>query len=317
MFGLVVNRRPELTSSALSGAGRGATVTGMSQAVPMFLLNALLDDFSMIRRPGAGGAAGRAGGAPRAAEPASVAVGRQVVAAEDWSDAFTDPSDAAPELPNLPVLIHGPAARALAGYRTAAAVWPAVGIDIAHERDRHCGESVHRSLAHLTQLPRSVPVTVGLALEPGWRDGLSMISARGRSVRFAVCGVDAPDAPVLVEAIRAAVAERCAFSWSCGLWGAVTDPWDAQLPGVLNVLLATAAALRGDGGAEIGAQLARTDPVELVDDVSELDDAAARQIRALLDGFAVPRVAPVVDSLRDLDLLPKASQEPCDGLAIR
>lgn len=314
MFGLVVNRRPELTSSALSGAGHGATVTDMSQAVPMFLLNALLDDFSMIRRPGAGGGAKRGGGAPRAAEPASPAVGRRVVQAEDWSDAFTDPSGA---VLGLPVLIHGPAARALAGYRTAAAVWPAVGIDIAQERDRHCGESVHRSLAHLTQLPRSVPVTVGLPLGSGWRDGLSMIIARGRSVRFAVCGVDAPDAAVLVDAIRAAVAERCAFSWSCGRWGAVTDSWGAELPGILNVLLATAAALRGDGGAEIGAQLARTDRVEIVDDVSELDDATARQIRALLDGFAVPRVAPVVDSLQDLDLLPKASQESLDGLAVR
>ncbi|HEU5357227.1 MAG TPA: hypothetical protein VFU65_22335 [Actinocrinis sp.] len=286
----------------------------MSQAVPMLLLNALLDDFSMIRGPGAGSGAGRAGGAPRVAEPISPAVGRRVVAAEAWADALTDPSDA---VPGLPLMIHGPAARAMAGYRTAAAAWPAVGIDIAQERDRHCGESVHRSLAHLTQLPRSVPVTVGLALEPGWRDGLSMISARGRSVRFAVCGVDAPDAPVLVEAIRAAVAERCSFSWSCGLWGAVTDSWDAQLPGILNVLLATAVAVRGGGGAEIGAQLARTDRVEIVDDVTELDDATARQIRALLDGFAVPRVAPVVDALRDLDLLPKAVREPWDGLAVR
>lgn len=280
----------------------------------MLLLNALLDDFSMIRRPGAGGGAGRAGGASRAAEPASPAVGRRVVQAEGWPDVAAAPASA---VADLPVLIHGAAARALAGYRAAAAALPAVGIDIAHERDRHCGESVHRSLAHLTQLPRTVPVTVGLALEPGWRDALSMIIARGRSVRFAVCGVDAPSAPVLVEAIRAAVAERCSFSWSCGLWQAVTDPWDAELPGILNVLLATAAALRGGGGAEVGAQLARTDRVEIVDDICELDDDAVRRIRALLDGFAVPRVAPVVDSLRDLDLLPKVMPEPWDGAGAR
>jgi hypothetical protein len=280
----------------------------------MLLLNALLDDFSMIRRPGAGGGAGRAAGVPRAGEPVSPAVGRRVVEAEGWPDAA---AASAGGISDLPVMIHGEAARALAGYRTAAAARPAVGIDIAHERDRHCGESVHRSLAHLTQLPRTVPVTVGLALEPGWRDALSMIIARGRSVRFAVCGVDAPDAPVLVEAIRAAVAERCSFSWSCGLWQAVTDPWDAELPGILNVLLATAAALRGGGGAEIGAQLARTDRVEIVDDICELDDDAVRRIRALLDGFAVPRVAPVVDSLRDLDLLPKVMPEPWDGVGVR
>jgi hypothetical protein len=280
----------------------------------MLLINALLDDFSMIRRPGAGSGAGRAGGAPRAGEPVSPAVGRRVVAAEDWADVLAStPGD----VQDLPVMIHGPAVRALAGYRTAAAAWPAVGIDIAHERDRHCGESVHRSLAHLTELPRTVPVTVGLALEPGWRDALSMIIARGRSVRFAICGVDAPDAPVLIEAIRAAVAERCSFSWSCGQWQAVTDRWNAELPGILNVLLATAAALRGGGGAEIGAQLARTDRVEIVDDICALDDGAVRSIRALLDGFAVPRVAPVVDSLRDLDLLPKAMPESWDGIGVR
>jgi hypothetical protein len=286
----------------------------MSRAVSTVLLNALLDDFSMIRRPGPGIGTGSAGGAPQPAEPVSAAVRQRAIAAEGWPD-MSDALRAAAA--DLPVMIHGPVARALACYRTMAATWPVAGIDIAHERDRHCGESVHRSLRHLTELPRTIPVTVGLALEPGWRDALSMIGARGRSVRFAVCGVDAPNAPVLVEAIRAAVAERCSFSWSCGRWHAVTEPWDAELPGILNVLLATATALRGGGGAQIGAQLARTDRVEVVDDVCDLDDEIARQIRALLDGFAVLRVAPVVDSLCDLDLLPKAFQEPRDGIGVR
>lgn len=204
------------------------------------------------------------------------------------------------------MLIHGSAAKALAGYRAAAAVWPAVGIDVAHERDRHCVESVHRSLAQLTDLQRTVPVTVGLALESGWRDALSLIVARGRSVRFNVCGVDAPDAPVLIDVIRTAVGERCSFSWARGDWRAVTDPWTTELPGILNVLLATAAAVHGETSAEIGELLARTDQVDVVDAVRDLDDETARRVRALLDGFAVPRVAPVVDALSDLDLLPKA-----------
>lgn len=198
--------------------------------------------------------------------------------------------------------------KTLAAYHAASTLWPAVGIDVAHEPDRHCVESVHRALAHLTALPRTVPVTVGLALEPGWRDALSLILARGRAVRFAVRGVDAPDAPVLVDAIRTAVGERCSFSWDCGTWQPVTDPRTTQLPGILNVLLATAAALRGDSGAGIGAQLVRTDQVDVVDAVCELDDETAWRIRGLLDGFAVPRVAPVVDALSDLDLLPKQPQ---------
>lgn len=292
----------------------GATVTDMSRAVSAILLNALLDDFSMVRRPGTGVATGRVGGMSRPAEPVSPAIGRLVIEPGNWEDMTQWPS---PRGADLPVLIHGPAARVLSGYPAAAAAFPAVGIDIAHERDRHCVESVHRTLAHSSELPRTVPVTVGLSLESGWRDALGMIVARGRSVRFAVCGVDAPDAPVLVEAIRAVVAEGCGFSWSCGPWRAVTEPWDAQLPGILNTLLAVAAALRGGGGAEIGAQLARTDPVEIVDDVAGLELRTAERIRALLGGFAVPRPAPVVDSLCDLDLLPKPRQDAWERPGVR
>lgn len=280
-------------------------MTDMSRAVPMFLLNALLDDFSLARRPGARSSGARAAGAATARDGVSSAVGRRVVDAQRWESAQTATPGGGHQ---LPVLIHGSASKALAGYRSASSVWPAVGLDIAHERDRHCVESVHRSLAQLNDLPRTVPVTVGLALESGWRDALSLILARGRSVRYDVCGVDAPDAPALVDAIRRAVAERCSFSWACGSWRPVTDAWDTQLPGILNVLLATAAALHGEGSAEIGAQLARTDLVDVVDAVCELDDETARRVRALVDGFAVPRVGPVVDSLSDLDLLPKERQ---------
>ena len=280
----------------------------MSRAVPAFLLNALLDDFSLVRRPGGkGGGLRTKSAAVRAEVPSAVpsAVGRQAVDAPRWDSAPIPPVAGQQE---LAILVHGSAPKALAGYRAASAVWPAVGIDVAHERDRHCVESVHRSLARLTELPRTVSVTVGLALEPGWRDALSLIVARGRSVRFDVCGVDTPDAPVLVDAIRTAVSERCSFSWARGTWQAVTGPWATELPGILNVLLATAAALHGEGGAEIGAQLARTDQVDVVDAVCDLDDETARRVRALLDGFAVARVAPVVDSLSDLDLLPKERQ---------
>jgi hypothetical protein len=276
----------------------------MSPAVPTFLLNALLDDFSLVRRPGGKGGGARVANAAIRAEVPS-AVGRQAVDAQRWESA---PIAALTGQQELPVLIHGPASKALAGYRAASAVWPAIGIDIAHERDRHCVESVHRSLAHLTDLPRTVSVTIGLALESSWRDALSLIVARGRSVRFGVCGIDSPDAPALVDAIRTAVGERCSFSWARGDWRAVTDPWGTELPGILNVLLATAAALQGEGSAGIGAQLARTDQVDVVDAVCDLDDETARRIRSLLDGFAVPRVAPVVDSLSDLDLLPKERQ---------
>jgi hypothetical protein len=49
--------------------------------------------------------------------------------------------------------------------------------------------------------------------------------------------------------------------------------------------------------------------VDVVDAVSELDDGMAREVRALLSGFAVREVGQVVDSLSDLDLLPKAAHQ--------
>ncbi len=288
----------------------------MSRAVSKLLLNALLDDYSLIRRQCADGENAHGSGAVGAgfshAAAGSVvvalspAIGRRAVAADRWDGTLVG----APGEPDLPVLIHGPAAQALAVYRSAGVdaggPWPPVGIDIAEDRERHCVESVHKSLAVLTDVPRTVPVTVGLQLEPGWRDALSLITARGRCVRFAVCGIGAPDAPALVDVLRTAVAEGCAFSWAAGAWQPVTDPWSGPLPGILNVLLAVAEAVRGASATTVAAQLSRTDQVDVVDAVCDLDDAIAGRIRALLGGFAVPRVRPVVDAFSALDLLPKA-----------
>ena len=275
----------------------------------MFLLHALIDDFSSIPRSGAGGAAKRVIPPGAAGWVVSPAVGRRVIEAGCCANGVDGSLFGGTE---ASVLIHGSAARALTAWRSAAALWPSVGIDVDQDRDRHCVESAHRGLALLTELPRNVPVTFGLAIAPGWRDALDLILARGRSVRFSVCGVDAPDAPAMVDAVRAAVAERCAFSWSPGPWQVVTDPWEGPLPGILNVLLATAAALGGADAGEVGAELARTDRVDVVDSVCELDEATARRIRALLGGFAVREVGPVVDALCDLELLPKARQDQAE-----
>jgi hypothetical protein len=287
-------------------------VTDMSRRVPTFLLHALIDDFSSVPPSSAEGSAKPAPRSDPAAWIGSPAVGRRVVGAEHCrpgADRF--PAEGA----KGPVLVHGPAAEALAGWRSASAQWPRIGVDVAQDRDRHCVESVHRSLALLSGLPRKVPVIIELAVEPGWRDALDLILARGRSVRFSVCGVDAPDSNAMIEPIRAAVSERCAFSWSTGPWQPVTDLSEGPLPGILNVLLATAAALRGAGADEIGAELARTDQVDVVDSVRALDPATAQRIRAVLDGFAVRRVGRVVDALCGLDLLPKAGQDRADTAA--
>src|SRR5258708_18399199 len=153
----------------------------MSRAVSMVLLHALIDDFSTVPRSGASGGIGRGKGSARAAPVVSPAVGRRVVDAASCADG---PGAAVLADWSTAVLIHGAATRALAVWGPAAAVRPETGIDVAEEPERHCVESVHRSLALLTELPRTVPVTVGLAMGPGWRDALDLILARGRSVRF-------------------------------------------------------------------------------------------------------------------------------------
>jgi hypothetical protein len=306
MFGVVVNRRGELTPYALSSRQGGATVTDMSRVVPMFLLHALIDDFSSVSRPGEGADAHRTAGAQRSALLTSPAIGRRVIHADNWDDAV---AGAMPREPDVPLLIHGPAPKALAAWHSVETLQGSSGLDIAQDRERHSIESAHRSLALLAELPRAVPVAVGLALDAGWRDALDLILARGRSVRFAVFGLDSPDSPAIVEAIRTAAAMRCAFSWSSGPWQAVTDPSAGPLPGILNVLLATAVALDTGNAAAIGVELGRTDPVDVVDAVRDLRETTARRTRKLINGFAVAHVASIVDALSDLELLPKARPE--------
>ena len=253
------------------------------------------------------------------------------------------PSEAAG--PAVPLLIHGAAPAALAAWKSAArgdqnradpfradqpsggaaagatAYRPRIyGIDIARGLGRRGAEAAHSSLGMLTDLPRTVPVTVSLCLGEGWRDTMALIRARGRGVRFHVYSADSPGRRVLADAVRAAVAEGCAFSWACAAWQPITEPAQgpeslgvdpagpasARLPGILNILLATAQALRGADSTAVAEELDRTDPVDVVDAVRELGPAEARRIRRLLHGFAVYRTAPIVDALTDLGLLPKA-----------
>jgi hypothetical protein len=320
----------------------------MSPASTTVLLGAILEDFSQVTQPHAR--------ISRLRPPVPAAVACQAVDAEALRDrgrpapaAAPAPSEA-PETPEatVPLLIHGAAPAALAAWKSAALGDPAradrpsagagagsaalrpriYGIDIARGLGRRGAEAAHSSLGMLTDLPRSVPVTVSLCLGEGWRDTMALIRARGRGVRFHVYSADSPGRRVLADAIRAAVAEGCAFSWACAAWQPVTEPAHGSepaaegphgppadgagaapaaghLPGILNILLATARALQGADSTAVAAELARTDRVDVVDAVRELSPAEARRIRRLLRGFAVYRTAPVVDALTGLGLLPK------------
>lgn len=313
----------------------------MSPASTSVLLDAILEDFSQVARPHARFS--------RLRPPVPAVVACQAVDAEALRDRGRSapapaPSEAAG--PAVPLLIHGAAPAALAAWKSAALGDPAradqpaggpvaavpahrpriYGIDIARGLGRRGAEAAHSSLGMLTDLPRTVPVTVSLCLGEGWRDTMALIRARGRGVRFHVYSADSPGRRVLADAIRAAVAEGCAFSWACAGWQPVTEPaqgsaqcstqgsdafggdtgpGSTRLPGILNILLATAQALHGADSTAVAEELDRTDPVDVVDAVRELGPAEARRIRRLLHGFAVYRTAPTVDALTDLGLLPK------------
>jgi hypothetical protein len=302
----------------------------MSPASNSVLLGAILEDFSQVARP-------HVTISSRSHVPSPAVSCRAVEA-----DAFRDrdralPASATPDPvggPPTPLLIHGAAPAALAAWKSAAAADKArgappeadrsrhgiYGIDIARGPGRRGAEAAHSSLGMLTDLPRTVPVTVGLSLGQGWRDTMALIRARGRGVRFQIYSGDAPQRRTLADAIRAAVAEGCAFSWSCAHWQPVTEPpldtapaeggrgADAgPLPGILNILLATARAIQGADSTAVATELARTDTVDVVDAVRALSPHTARRIRRLLRGFAVYRTAPAVDALTDLGLLPKVA----------
>jgi hypothetical protein len=295
----------------------------MSPASTSLLLGALLEDFSQVSRPNS-----RISSRPRASSPA---VACRAVEAETYRDLDrAAPVSAEPDTvsdPATPVLIHGAAPASLAAWKSAMAADKAsngqvdadrsprahiYGIDIVRGLGRRGAEAAHSSLGMLAELPRTVPVTVGLTLGEGWRDTMAMIRARGRGVRFHVYA-DSPGQRTMADAIRAATGEGCAFSWSCAHWRPVTEPAQdtdpiaetGALPGILNILLATAQAVRGADSGAVAAELGRTDTVDVVDAIQELSPLIARRVRRLLRGFAVYRTAPAVDALTDLGLLPK------------
>jgi hypothetical protein len=269
----------------------------MSPASTSVLLGALLEDFSQVTRPNS-----RISGRPHAPSPA---VACRAVEADTYRDLDrAAPVSAKPDTvpdPATPVLIHGSAPVALAAWKSAMAADKAsndqldadrlrsariYGIDIARGLGRRGAEAAHSSLGMLAELPRTVPVTVGLTLSPGWRDTMALIRARGRGVRFHVYS-DSPGQRTMADAIRSAVAENGA------------------LPGILNILLATAQAVRGADSSAVATELGRTDTVDVVDAVVELSPLIARRVRRLLRGFAVYRTSPAIDALTDLGLLPK------------
>jgi hypothetical protein len=283
----------------------------MSPTVSALLLIGLLEDFSAIspprraiRPPWDGAeAAARVGDSPAVGSRAIDARGAQA-----WMRARPlNPSD-----PDIRVIIHGAAPTALAAWKTVRDLDPAAGIDVPRGFDQRQAAAGHWNLGILADVPRTTPVTVGLGLQPGWRDALRLIAARGRAVRFHVGTVEGPGSRPMADAIHAAVAEGCPFAWSCAPWPALSGGGDGALPGILNVLSATALALRGADTGTIAKELRNTQAPDILGAVEGLDSVAAREVRNLLSGFAVPRPESAVAALIGLGALPDVVDRPDD-----
>lgn len=281
----------------------------MSPTVLAPLLSGLLEDFSSIAAPRKVIRRPREGAQPPAQSPA---VGRRAVdayRAQVWIQARADPSSFA----DVPVLIHGTAQNALAAWKGVRELGAPAGIDVPRGFDQRQAAAGHWNLGLLAEVPRTVPITVGLSLQPGWRDALRLIAARGRAVRFHVSALDGPGSHPMAQAIRAAVTEDCPFAFSAAPWPAVSGAHAASLPGVLNVLAATVAAVRGAGGGAIVRELACPQPAEVLELLAGVDRPTAEKVRALLTGVAVPQPAYTLGALVALGAL--AGAEPQDAQA--
>jgi hypothetical protein len=139
---------------------------------------------------------------------------------------------------------------------------------------------------------------------------LTGCAATGHRAKFRTGGVVAglyPDERELAGAIGAAVRAGVPFKATAGLHHAVrnTDPQTGfEQHGFLNVLLATEAALREAGEAEVAALLAERDPVAVAGGVSAWDDDRAAAVREQFLSFGTCSITDPLTELVELGAVP-------------
>ena len=134
---------------------------------------------------------------------------------------------------------------------------------------------------------------------------LAAIAGAGLAAKLRTGGTTAdahPDEEELASAVVAAVRAGVPFKATAGLHHAVrrTDPATGfEQHGFLNLLVATAAAARGDGPAEVARLLAERDPHALVPAVRRLDPTVRESFRS----FGTCSITEPVEELARLGLL--------------
>ena len=132
---------------------------------------------------------------------------------------------------------------------------------------------------------------------------LAALAGSKHRAKFRTGGVEArlyPDERELAQAVLRAVAAGVPFKATAGLHHAIrnTDPATGfEQHGFLNLLLATAAAQRGEAAPAVRGLLAERDGAAVARAIADLDDAAAAAARA---GFASFGTCSVTEPLQEL-----------------
>ncbi|WP_306987926.1 hypothetical protein [Amycolatopsis thermophila] len=156
-----------------------------------------------------------------------------------------------------------------------------------------------------------VPVFVEVPRDARRAEVIATCAKTGHAAKFRTGGVKAelyPGETELAEAVLAVVRAEVPFKATAGLHHAVrnTDPSTGfEQHGFLNLLLATAAAVRGAGVDELVSLLAERDGARVAELVSEVDVPA----RAVFRSFGTCSIDEPVAELVDLGLVPASALE--------
>lgn len=212
----------------------------------------------------------------------------------------------------LPVSVTVPDPDHLTGAIEAAAALPAlrlVALEVALPADLAAAAVLAAVDAAIAAAPGAAAGADGLRT---WievpRDDrrpalLAALAGSKHRAKFRTGGVEArlyPDERELAQAVLRAVAAGVPFKATAGLHHAIrnTDPATGfEQHGFLNLLLATAAAQRGEAAPAVRGLLAERDGAAVARAIADLDDAAAAAARA---GFASFGTCSVTEPLQEL-----------------
>lgn len=150
---------------------------------------------------------------------------------------------------------------------------------------------------------------VELPRTPGWTGGLDAIAAAGRGAKLRTGGLHADAFPTpddLATFVLACVERDVPFKCTAGLHRAIRHHDESSgfvQHGFLNIVLATHAAVLGEGAQAVTALIAEQEAAPLLAAYEQVSDHEARRARGAFVGFGSCSVLEPVDDLTRLGLL--------------